>query len=150
MLFRITLVLLAFLITVGCTPRGETRALETILNEKREDFTIAFGNAQKLRVGGEINIITEQLKVIEGATTQEQVKLAASTVSEKLSGLVLRAGYTTRPGIGELVSQYRFISENDELVAIEARKTAEVRLLTLLISEFKTTSFNVDSQKAVG
>ena len=68
---------------------------------------------------------------------------SAGELAELLNGLVDHAGYTVRPGMNELISQYRMLSKNGADVQTAQVKLLASRTYSLLTSELNTTSFGM-------
>lgn len=132
-------------VLVGCAPRGESHTVEQILADARSAYQSASGGATP-DVSGNLKSLTTSLDRIAGLGGGGDARQIASDIANGLTDLSVRAGYTVRPAMAELVSQYRTVSEkSDAPVSIGAAnlQLLAARTYSLLASELNTTQFRV-------
>jgi PBP1b-binding outer membrane lipoprotein LpoB len=145
-IIKIAVLLLAMSVSAalaGCAPRGETVSLEQAVKNELDRF-------QRVR---RTNIPEEAREMVD-ATDNLLASLLRSPesthelwqVSELLSKLTQKAGFTSRPAFTELAKQYRVLSSqvqaqnqiNENGVALLVGRT-----YSLLASELETTAFSL-------
>lgn len=137
---RYLLFFLLALTVSSCAPRGETKNLDQILDNARVRYQEAFDAGMQ----GEGDL---QTKLASLSSALE--KLLASTdtalageVEDSLRGLILHAGFTTRPAMNELSSQYGLLGEELN-VSPERKKLLISRTYRMLARELESTRFRL-------
>lgn len=157
----------------GCAPRGESRSTEEVLESSRARFEQALSQSpevdqqtsllKNIAIGLETMVeIGNSNKSAESfafgqpvqASDMKKVRGVAGDIAAQLLTLTSRAGYTSRPSLGELANQYRVIASfGTSTVEQTALGTGELstgaiallaaRTYSLLASEVETTGFQV-------
>jgi hypothetical protein len=128
----------------GCGPRGESHTVDQILADARSGFqqvsTAATGDA-----AGSLKNLASALDKLAGLGGGGDAKAVSSDVANTLTGLSGKVGYTVRPALAELVSQYRTVAEDSASASIGAPnlKLLVARTYSLMASELTTTQFKI-------
>lgn len=124
----------------GC-PRGETKSLGEVYEIAKQRFVSVKDAAVPEDVSQPLKDIDSHLNQI---AAEEGTKAAQSAgqLAALLTPLTTRAGYPTRPAMGEIVAQYRMMAEGNDVKNPTARLLA-ARTYSLLASELETTRFSV-------
>ncbi len=129
----------------GCAPRGESHTVDEILSDARTSYLTVFAN----RAGGykdKLKSLTASLDKLAGIGGGGDARSISGGIAESLQGLIEHAGFTVRPAMGELISQYRVVATNgsrDLSIGAPNLKLLVARTYTLISSELKTTQFKV-------
>ncbi|MCO6431789.1 MAG: hypothetical protein J5J00_13100 [Deltaproteobacteria bacterium] len=127
----------------GCEPRGETVSVEQVFAIQSARYLEAKESAA---LDGQTKAMLEkvetQLQELVKSPDKGTVVARGGEIAEALSSLISKAGYTSRPAMYELVSQYR------SLVGDAAPTSAPVTLLaartfSILSAELESTEFSV-------
>ena len=126
----------------GCLPRGETRTLDEVLTTARERFQRVEQTAVGSDVAQTIKQISARMEGTIQASAGDSAREDLRQVGDMLDSLILRAGYTSRPALGEISAQLRALG------AAQHVETAQVKLVVaraygLLASELETTKFAI-------
>ncbi len=124
----------------ACGPRGETRTLDDVLQSSKQRFTNAQGASIPQTQAAILKEIPGRLEQLAGAATPQSAKTAGE-VADLLSSLISHAGYTARPALAEIVTQYRMLPTAQ---ASAAPRLLVARTYSLLASELETTHFAVE------
>ena len=132
----------------GCNPRGETRTLSEVLASAQEDFKAQLSNvgANADDVKGSIVEIQTNLEMlINEQSDRAALSKAASEIGAELATLTSRAGYTSRPALTELSTQYRQLEADaaEGAAQLNRLKLMASRTYSALASELETTRFMV-------
>jgi hypothetical protein len=149
-------------ILVSCAPRGETKSLEEVFQIAKTRYERSL-SAVELTADTDtvLSQLGDSMQELLQADTTDAVAKAASRVEMLLGQLVVKAAYTNRPAIGELLKAYRgltgdsgrevalSVSASDQGSAtaatnIETRKLLVARSYNALSQELETTSFRVE------
>ncbi|MCB0317678.1 MAG: hypothetical protein KDD56_02910 [Bdellovibrionales bacterium] len=135
------LILISVPVFTACAPRGESKTLEQVLKSSQERFSKANQRAGTVVVADVLSQTKDHLETLLSQQVNGQDKLMYETAN-LLAKLTENAGYTSRPAMTELVSQYR------ELGHIGNAGQNEVTLLvsrtySILASELETTKFKL-------
>lgn len=137
----------AFLVltVISCAPRGESKSVDEVLAIQRSKFTEQRDGANLSGpVKQELDSVAAGLETLSQLKKGEAVEPLAVKVSEGLTVLISDAGYTSRPALSELISQYRVLSADQ---ASEnggaAVKLLVARTYSALASELETTKFQL-------
>ena len=129
----------------GCAPRGESHSVEQILADARNGYMEVYS-----AVGGDtaasLKFLSASLDRLAGIGGGGDAKVVSSEIATALRDLGGKVGYTVRPALAELVSQYSTIAEGaDKAASIGAPnlKLLVARTYSLMTSELKTTQFKV-------
>jgi len=125
----------------ACAPRGETKTLAEVYANSKERFVTVQSAAVPSEIAQPLKDIDTRLGQIAGQEGAEAAK-TASAIADLLTPLTNRAGYTARPAMGEIISQYRMMSQAEEVKNPSAKLLA-ARTYSLLASELETTKFSV-------
>lgn len=128
----------------ACAPRGETSSLTQILEAEKNRYRVASQGIPQSDVGTKVTSVSGKLQELETLKDAAAVASRSSEVAELLSDIVPHAGYTSRPALSELMTQYRMIGTGTRTA--EVTETAQVRLLvsrtySALASELESTKF---------
>jgi len=139
---------LAFIVTLaGCMPRGETRTLDQVFKTAQNDFASADRKGIPGDLSGSLEKLASLLQEITSSAQVAAVTTQTKEISKILSSLSGRAGYTSRPGLGDLADQYRKFTVNEgSEVAAATRAKAKLlaaRTYSILAAELETTKFSV-------
>lgn len=126
----------------SCAPRGETRALDEIYRQAVEDYTVKLAAASTVPDLTTLQDLKSLLEKLAQPGATASVSDDAATVATLLAGLAPKAGYTSRPALGEIADQFRSLSLEPESAAA-TRKLLAARTFILLTSELETTQFKV-------
>jgi hypothetical protein len=129
---------------IGCGPRGETLTLDEVLANAKQRYSriSAAGAGQDVQlVLGELQKGLDTLSSGDMSAAQTELE----SIATNLNKLVSKAGYTVRPSLGEMLAQYRTLSQ---AAAAGSLTVPQLKLLTartyeLLASEMETTKFGV-------
>ncbi len=146
----------------GCLPRGETSSLDEVFNMARNRFQVAFeatgsqasasqgdaaaAGAMSVSARANLDRVVKELDVFLRDTTVTGKVTAAGNIHEALSQLTTSAGYTSRPSLSEVSSQYAALAERMESAGVidaSTAKQAAMRAYTVLASELETTKFSL-------
>ena len=135
--FRLVPFVVALL--VGCGPRGETRTLDEVVKSARERFYVSSEGKMPADVQMELTAVASRLdKVLDSSATPLEV----AEIPKVLDGLITKAGYTSRPALGELLSQWVARSEiSKEAASAASDKLLVARTFSALGSELKAVRF---------
>lgn len=134
-----------FAIISGCAPRGESHTVEQILADARSAYQGVAVSAPS-ETGAALKFLATSLDRIAGIGGGGEAKAISQDIASMLSDLSLKAGYTVRPAMAELINQYRTIAtSSDVTVSIGAPnlKLIAARTYALVTNELKTTQFKV-------
>lgn len=136
----------AFLSTLsGCGPRGESRTVDELLTDARSSYQSAYSKTASGSQGNLKNLASS-LDRIAGLGGGGDARQVAGDIAGALTELSAKAGYTARPAMAELISQYRTVSESsDAAISIGAAnlKLLAARTYALISNELKTTQFRL-------
>ncbi len=129
-------------VTTGCLPRGETRTLDEVLATARERFQ----RVEQTAVGAEVAQTLKQVAARMDGTLQAAAADAAKEdlrqAGDLMDSLILRAGYTSRPALGEISAQLRALGAASHVEPAQV-KLVVARAYGLLASELETTKFSI-------
>ena len=149
-------------ILVSCAPRGETKSLEEVFQIAKTRYERSLSAVELTAdTDSALSQLGDSMQELLQADTTDAVAKAASRVEMLLGQLVVKAAYTNRPAIGELLKAYRgltgdsgrevalSVSASDQGSAtaatnIETRKLLVARSYNALSQELETTSFRVE------
>jgi hypothetical protein len=129
----------------GCKPRGESHTLETILSDARSGYQLV-STQPAGEAASTLNQLATALDKLAGLGGGGDARQLSAEVADTLSGLLTKVGFTVRPGLTELINQYRVVAaEPASAVRIgDGRmKLLVSRTYTALASERATTNFGL-------
>jgi hypothetical protein len=129
----------------GCAPRGESHTVEQILTDARSAYQSVSGKAPA-ESSAALKFLTASLDRLAGLGGGGEAKAVSQEIASMLVELSPKAGYTVRPAMAELISQYRTIAtDSGSSVSIGAPqlKLLAARTYALVTSELKTTQFKI-------
>lgn len=126
----------------ACGPRGETKSLSQVYESSKQRFVTVKDAAVPGDVAQPLKDIDSHLNQISGQEGA-QASHTATEIVTLLVPLTTRAGYPTRPAMGEIITQYRMMSESGADVKNPSAKLLAARTYALLASELETTKFSV-------
>jgi hypothetical protein len=135
--------LVAFLavLVMGCGPRGETKSLDAVLRAEKENF---FSHAEIKLPENVRDELTQAAKALEDLDMIDEGKESSDSLHSlivALSALQVRAGYTTRPALAEILTQWRDIRRDTASVSVAEWKLLSARTYGLLSSELQGVRF---------
>ena len=136
------------LIVSGCQPRGETKTLKQVVDDARLQYRSADQDALDPDITTTLTSVTGNLEKLVASVSTEQAPAAGEIgkqgeqVADALLSIVRRCGFTVRPAMGELISQYRMLGSSGSVNA-GAVQLLVGRTYTLLSSELETTRFRL-------
>ena len=129
----------------GCAPRGESHTVEQILADARSGYQQVASN-----VGGDtaasLKYLSGSLDKLAGIGGGGDAKTVSNEIATALTDLSTKVGFTVRPALAELVSQYKTVSEDKAAAASIGApnlKLLVARTYALMTSELKTTQFKI-------
>lgn len=142
---RLTAFLLVLVLLAGCLPRGETRTLQEVYSEAHSRFVAANPAQVPADLAQTVQSLAGKLESLASETSSDSVS-GAHEIAQMLADLTPRAGYTSRPALGELAAQFRSFQEKS--LRRESNVTARGKLLaartySLLAGELETTRFGL-------
>ena len=144
---RLITVTLASLVVTSCMPRGETITLDQVLLNSKNEFSAASRKGLPADLTASIDKLAGLLQDIAVAKQTADVSSKTKEIAQILVSLRMRAGYTNKPGIGEIAQQYRqfVVNAGDEVSAetLAKAKLLAARTYSLVASEMGTTKFAV-------
>lgn len=132
-------------VIAGCAPRGESRTVDQILSDARAAYQDTATKASA-NDAASLKNLSASLDRLAGIGGGGDAKAVSSEIAQTLTGLSTKAGYTVRPAMAELVSQYRSVSEDAQgsaSLGAPHLKLLVARTYSLIASELKTTGFKV-------
>ncbi len=136
---RVFLVAMIVGMLSGCGPRGETRTLDEVLQREKARFAATQGGADS-KVASRLAELRTKLDDL--AFADKELTPKAFDIAEALNGMLYSAGYTSRPGLSELISQFRLLDETGDPKLDRARaKLLVARTFGALAAELETTKF---------
>jgi len=148
LLFRSAFLLVSgftLLLVSGCGPRGESHTVEQILTDARSAYQGVASKAPS-DTSAALKFLTASLDRIAGLGGGGEAKIISQEIANMLTELSPKAGYTVRPAMAELISQYRTVAAaSDSPVSIGAAnlKLLAARTYALVTSELRTTQFKI-------
>jgi hypothetical protein len=121
--------------------------MDQILTEAVERYRMAETKVSNPELKGQLTMIAKMLSEMQSNQDPHYLKGAASEVSNLLGAILPKASFTVRPGLTEIVSQYRSIADGAPVTTNSVLPGApEVRLLlvrtyTVIASELETGAF---------
>jgi hypothetical protein len=134
----------ALFITSGCLPRGETITLDQVLQDAKNRFAAADRKSVPEIVSPVFEDLSTKLQQLTDANESFDYSGNTRAVSDLINEITPHAGYTSRPSLTELSSQYRFFKAGSS--AAETKSKAKLlvsRTYTLLSGELETTKFQM-------
>jgi hypothetical protein len=143
--------LILLVAVVGCKPRGESRSVREILSESSQAYRKSFdGEPLPERVSSRLPELSDALSRLTEDADLERKKALADSIVEHLRALVVTAGYTTRPALGELIDQFGALAEADSGSVVADGETVSLlvsRTYYLLASELKGIRFQLGDRE---
>ncbi len=136
--FRSLLLMVAVALLCSCSPRGESKSLSEVYEAARARYAAV--NSVAAGVSELAGLEQGLLALVDNPKAD-----TARSISDTLRTLIARAGYTSRPALGELIEQYQNIAfESSEMPVNQSRaKLLAARTYNLLARELETTSFRL-------
>ena len=138
-------VVAASVCAVGCGPRGESHTVEQILDDARVSYQAASTKVPSADAAT-LKSLQTSLDKLAGLGGGGDAKAVAGEIANSLNGLMTRAGYTVRPAMAELISQYRTVAaDTASKVSIGSPnlKLLAARTYSLLSAELTTSQFRL-------
>lgn len=131
------------LIITGCGPRGESRSLDEILASAKSEYHAQIASVTP-EIKPDIDRLTRGLeRSLAGVDVASDVRADFSEVEGAMMNLIGKAGYTSRPALGELMSQFRSIANGENSYSKEQVVLLVARTYFLLSTELKTAKFGI-------
>jgi hypothetical protein len=122
-----------------------------ILAESSQAYRKAFdGDPLPERVSSRLPELSDALSRLTEEADLERKKALANSVVDHLRALVVTAGYTTRPALGELIDQFGALAESDNGSVVADSETISLlvsRTFFLLASELKGIRFQLGDRE---
>ena len=133
------------LLVAGCGPRGESHTVEQILNDARVAYQTS---SNKIATGDAVALksLESSLDKLAGIGGGGDAKVIANDVANTLTNLIVRAGYTARPAMSELINQYRSVAGDKSVsssIGAPNLKLLAARTYSLIAAELNTTQFKL-------
>lgn len=128
----------------SCTPRGETHTLDQILDSARARFNKVALNAVDDSVDNQINGLVSKMESLleKPSTIEQQGRGALTALADELGDVTTKAGFTSRPALGQVAEQYRSLS-NDQKISSDQVKLLLFRTYSVLAAELETNRFGL-------
>lgn len=131
-----TLILLS-----GCL-RGESKSLDEVLKIAQDQFHKTSQQDVPPEVANALKTIQSNLEnAIKNSNAQNMIG-SVGQVSEELTEILPKAGYTVRPALTELRNQFLELSGNSSLTTEEIKLLAS-RTYSTLAQELETNKFGI-------
>lgn len=130
---------------VGCRPRGESHSIDQILSDARGGYESVAGKVST-NEGAAIKSLASNIDKVAGIGGGGDARSLSSDIASQLEGLSVRAGYTARPAMAELVNQYRNVAADKSAglsIGAPHLKLLAARTYSLLTAELNTTQFRL-------
>lgn len=127
-----------FALLSACSPRGETRTLEQVLDAAKARYQEVKTDGVSADVQKELTEISSTLDAAVNNPDATQMQ----SLSARLDSLIVKAGPTSRPALNEIVGQYRELGAR-ALVTSEQAKLIVSRTYHVLASELETNQFRM-------
>lgn len=138
--------LLALVITLSvssCLPRGETHTLDQVLGDAQIRYQSQSRELTNAEVAKAIGEIETKIQEMLAGGDRFDYRAAGTQVSDQLYAVAPHAGYTSRPALGELASQYRNLPAGATHGAAARVKLLVARTYSLLSSELEGARFGL-------
>ena len=129
----------------GCGPRGESHTVDQILTDARGGYESVANKASPNDTSA-IRSLTSNIDKVAGIGGGGDARALSSDIAAQLEGLSVRAGYTARTAMAELVNQYRNVAaDKGSNLSIGAPhlKLLAARTYSLLTAELNTSQFRL-------
>lgn len=129
----------------GCGPRGEAHTIDQILSDARGGYESVASRVSN-NDGAAMRTLASNIDKVAGIGGGGDARALSSDIASQLEGLSVRAGYTARPAMAELINQYRNVAaDKNSGVSIGAPhlKLLAARTYSLLTAELNTTQFRL-------
>lgn len=128
----------ALIAIVGCGPRGETKSLDEVVAGARSSF---YQRAEVVKDAEVKDELAQAARLLEASIDSplDDSSARSERIAQILQSLTTRAGYTSRPALGELQSQWLAGAEGG--MTSEAGKLLAARTFSLLASELDGIGF---------
>lgn len=139
------LVVAASVCAVGCGPRGESHTVEQILDDARVSYQAVSTKALSSDASA-LKTLQTSLDKLAGLGGGGDAKVVAGDIANSLNALITKSGFTVRPAMAELISQYRTVAaDTASKVSIGAPnlKLLAARTYSLLTAELSTSQFRL-------
>lgn len=144
MLTRYFAILFLLLSIAACAPRGENKSIDEVFALQKQNFAQVAAAAQlKDPVSGNLREIAAQLERLALESEPAQVASHSKEIADAFVTLIPRAGFTSRPAMTELQSQFLAVSQDGKALDQSSRKMLAARTYSALASELETTKFNL-------
>lgn len=139
--------LLVVAITVGlvaCAPRGESKSLNEVVTIAKNRFALVQDVPVDSAVQESLKPVVKALEDLVNNPRGGGVTKNSKVIATALSQLSVRASYTNRPAMGEVLSQY-LVMINTPATEVNgaAVKLLAARTYSLLASELETRRFSL-------
>ena len=127
----------------ACGPRGETKSVQGIFETAKQRYAGVKLDNLDAAVTGALGKINTNLHELEGQVPATAITEKSYKVADLLASMERHAGYTTRPALNEITTQYRMAALDTSKVNESNMKLLLARTYNLLASELETTRFGV-------
>jgi hypothetical protein len=141
-IIKLTIPFLACVLLCSCAPRGENQSVDQVLKTQHDNFNSFARNASiNEAAAANLKTLTDSLSKLEATEDAKAMGPTSEAISDNISNLILKAGFTSRPALTELSNQYRAISQNPDGANHAAVKLLMARTYSALAAELETTKF---------
>lgn len=135
---------LCFCMITACAPRGESRSVKEVLEIQSSRFADASRSADvSPAVKDLLGKVEAQLIQISGESSAQNSAAIASQTASLLSDLTARAGYTSRPALSEIASQFRVLANADIAHSQATLQLLAARTYSVLTAELMGVKFAI-------
>ena len=143
-IFEALLVISISLLISGCLPRGETKTLDEIYQSAKANFLTSNKKSVPGEVASAVEALSIKLQAFGEGGQGFNYEQSSRELAEILGSITSHAGYTSRPALGEVATQYRTFATQGDSTAISAKaKLLTARAMSLITGELQTTKFGL-------
>lgn len=128
----------------GCMPRGESYSLSDVHGWAKERYQSAVKDftPKSEEVKASLVQIESLLAKLDEAKPGSDLGQTTRALADALVKMAPRAGFTSRPALGELSEQYRVLAAKENVTAPQVKLIA-TRTYSLLASELEGVKFSL-------
>jgi hypothetical protein len=139
-----TIFLLTVIFVFGCSPRGETLTVDQVLADAQTHFTALMGQVDTSGMKQTLADAAASLAALAASEpSKETLRSQGEIVIDKLATLTEGAGYTSRPALGEISTQFRALTMKEDAPSFDTVKLLVARSYNLLASELEGVKFQL-------
>jgi len=131
---------------IACGPRGETRSLDEVVANARELFYSNSEGKLAPEVKEELVEVAKRLDMV--ASNSNSSAQNAADIARYLDQLIAKAGYTSRPALGELFNQWTALANAPEgTIYKPSERLLAARTFFALGSELEGVRFSLEERE---